>query len=604
MNPVLIEPTDVLFFRDAIPMSAGQGKGAGARMPFPSTLHEAFRASLLRANGGTTHGKSEQGRPPSADRKGDWYAKGHDGRTFIATKAFRSLRAIGPLPWQQDLGVLFPVPLDVARDGDKVARLQLWCSPTGPWLQTTGESSRFSPLCLPLATTPPDKHRQLRGWWTSVQMRDYLKGVVQRPAPGFSPTSTDSLWAAEHRIGVEIEPGSFASKEGQLYAGSYLRLDRHTRFVAWTEIADPSQASGLEAEAREREREQLGALNWLLVGGEFRLARLWQSTEAGQPFPDYLGELAQTPAPAPDDGPCLLKWVLVTPAIFAHGSLPGWCADTKKDRLNGPLPIGQVCLELPGRARLISWCLGRSITVSGWDVVEGRAKPTMLAAPEGSVYYFLCENRAAATALAKKLHWQPRSDFYGEKGCGYGLVSFDVQMHPASASLADLRRELFPVLTSRSAPRSATIKTQSAIRNPQLELHDTTTVYTSASQPHELQPPTAIPEPWSHPWHDQLGLRYHRAIAAKFRSCPDLRGVAVGNIERWTARNDYPPSVLRAFQQWRELLTTAPLEALLSVMTDPSERGHQLRQNTPFAGLLNVEERRRIREDYEKATTR
>jgi hypothetical protein len=49
MKPLLIEPTDVLFFRDAIPMSAGQGKGTGARVPFPSTLHEALRASLLLA---------------------------------------------------------------------------------------------------------------------------------------------------------------------------------------------------------------------------------------------------------------------------------------------------------------------------------------------------------------------------------------------------------------------------------------------------------------------------------------------------------------------------------------------------------------------------
>lgn len=60
MNPILLEPTDFLFFRDAVPMSASQGKGAGCRMPFPSTLHEAFRASLLRANGATATGKREE----------------------------------------------------------------------------------------------------------------------------------------------------------------------------------------------------------------------------------------------------------------------------------------------------------------------------------------------------------------------------------------------------------------------------------------------------------------------------------------------------------------------------------------------------------------
>jgi len=114
---------------------------------------------------------------------------------------------------------------------------------------------------------------------------------------------------------------------------------------------------------------------------------------------------------------------------------------------------------------------------------------------------------------------------------------------------------------------------------------------------------SATPEPWSHPWHDQLGLRYHRAIAEKIRVHSELRRIAVGNIDRWTARNDYPRSVVAALRHWRELLTTAPVAQLIAAMTDPSEHGHQMRQNTPFAGILTQDERRRIREEYEKATT-
>ena len=76
-------------------------------------------------------------------------------------------------------------------------------------------------------------------------------------------------------------------------------------------------------------------------------------------------------------------------------------------------------------------------------MVDGCAKPTLLAVPEGGVYYFLCEDRPTAQALAEKLHWQPRSDFYGEKGCGYGLVSSDVQIHPTSPDIPALAKELF-----------------------------------------------------------------------------------------------------------------------------------------------------------------
>jgi CRISPR-associated protein Cmr3 len=452
MNTILIEPTDVLFFRDAIPMSAGKGKGAGCRLPFPSTLHEAFRASLLRASGDMVNGKTVEGRPREASRSGNWDTTDHDNKTFVATRAFRSLRTIGPLPWHKDHGLLLPVPLDAARGSNGgLARLQLWRNPATTAHQNLPAPPDYEPLCLPLAVTPPDKRGQLHGWWTAAQTHDYLIGKSQRPNGGFTPVPTESLWAAEHRVGVRIDPGSFAAEHGQLYAGSYLRTDRRTRFVAWAEIAGTSQARNGEAAARTRERQQLSALDWLLVGGEFRLARLWDKQPDGQRLLDPVSALRTLPPPPAGDGPCLLKWVLVTPAIFAHGSLPGWCAHPP-DKPDG-IPVGQVRLgasqrkpermALPGRAQLVSWCPGKPRTVSGFDVVEGRAKPTLQAVPEGGVYYFLCENQDTAVALGQKLHWQPRSDFYGEKGCGYGFVSFDAQLHPASADINELAKAVF-----------------------------------------------------------------------------------------------------------------------------------------------------------------
>jgi CRISPR type III-B/RAMP module-associated protein Cmr3 len=304
------------------------------------------------------------------------------------------------------------------------------------WPQNVLRPAEYRPLCLPMAVTPPDKHGQLNGWWTVSQTRSYLDGSPNNARELFRPVATEELWKAERRIGVEIEPGSFAAKPGQLFAGSYLRANRETRFLVQLQLGDPQADANGEGKA-------IGSLDWLLLGGDFRLARLWHTDSAGQPLPDYLGSLNQVPTVPPGEGPWLLKWALVTPAIFAHGSLPGWCADTRGDRPEGTRPVGRVCFDLPGRAQIISWCLGQPRVVSGWDVVDGHAKPTMLAVPEGSVYYFLCENRNTAAALAQKLHWQPRSDFYGEKGCGYGLVSFDVKLHSTSPDVETLADELF-----------------------------------------------------------------------------------------------------------------------------------------------------------------
>jgi len=230
---------------------------------------------------------------------------------------------------------------------------------------------------------------------------------------------------------VQISPGTFSAEQGQLFAGSYLRAQASTCFAILAGLADP----------RNGEAAELDSLEWLLLGGEQRLARIWRKG-------DSFAGLPKTPRPSTGHGPCLLKWVLVTPAIFAHGSLPGWCWNPTDGK-----PVGQVRLgasarksdrgALPGPAHLVSWCLGRPLTVSGWDTVEQRAKPTRLAVPAGSVFYFLCQDAPTAQALSQRLHWQPRSDYYGEKGCGYGFVSLDVKTHSTSLDVCALADQLF-----------------------------------------------------------------------------------------------------------------------------------------------------------------
>lgn len=119
----------------------------------------------------------------------------------------------------------------------------------------------------------------------------------------------------------------------------------------------------------------------------------------------------------------------------------------------------------------------------------------------------------------------------------------------------------------------------------------------------EDSPPHAGPpvEPWSHQWHDALALAYHFAVAEKIAIQPELRSVAIGNIDLWMARNDYPPSAARALLWWRDLLVNASVQELIAHMNEPGETGDQRRQNTPFAGILTPEERLSIRQKYETA---
>jgi hypothetical protein len=86
---------------------------------------------------------------------------------------------------------------------------------------------------------------------------------------------------------------------------------------------------------------------------------------------------------------------------------------------------------------------------------------------------------------------------------------------------------------------------------------------------------------------DQRSLALHRAIAEKLRADPGLLQVARDNLERWSFRNSRPQPYWDA---WRELLDR-PLEAVLALLVEDSERMTALRQASPFAGVLSPAER-------------
>jgi len=127
------------------------------------------------------------------------------------------------------------------------------------------------------------------------------------------------------------------------------------------------------------------------------------------------------------------------------------------------------------------------------------------------------------------------------------------------------------------------------------EMHDRAAAF---SPPAEAgHPPTApaIPEPWSHPWHDQFALLYHRAMAEKIRRQPALVEIARENLRRWfAAEPGATPSQAR--REWQRILEGEDVDEIIRLMTDPTEEGHRRRQSTPFAGILTPEERRAIRD--------
>lgn len=89
---------------------------------------------------------------------------------------------------------------------------------------------------------------------------------------------------------------------------------------------------------------------------------------------------------------------------------------------------------------------------------------------------------------------------------------------------------------------------------------------------------------------DQRSIAMHRAIAAKLVAHPELLAVANENIERWSAT---AIDSLPYLQAWREMLSL-PLNQLLELIVEDSERMRAMRQCSPFAGVLTPKERWRI----------
>jgi hypothetical protein len=98
--------------------------------------------------------------------------------------------------------------------------------------------------------------------------------------------------------------------------------------------------------------------------------------------------------------------------------------------------------------------------------------------------------------------------------------------------------------------------------------------------------------------HDRLEKRsiaLHRAIAAKLRLHPELLAIAEENLNRWgEMRSRSQPY----WDTWRGILAL-PLEEILSIIVEDTPRMVELRQSSPFAGILEPKERWHVYDTFE-----
>ena len=90
---------------------------------------------------------------------------------------------------------------------------------------------------------------------------------------------------------------------------------------------------------------------------------------------------------------------------------------------------------------------------------------------------------------------------------------------------------------------------------------------------------------------DAISLRLHRLVAAEVRAEPERRvREALAAVDRDEARGTLDP---RYAARWRAALR-GPLPGLLRVLEEDDEPARELRQNSPFAGVISEKERQRV----------
>jgi len=104
---------------------------------------------------------------------------------------------------------------------------------------------------------------------------------------------------------------------------------------------------------------------------------------------------------------------------------------------------------------------------------------------------------------------------------------------------------------------------------------------------------------FSHAEIDRTNAAQDRAVAAKLRHDPQLLRAARQNLRRWLARDS--GRVPQVFQEWDHILTYLTRAEIADFLRSNTPMAKRLRQSSPFMGLFNQPQRRRVRSRHEKA---
>lgn len=344
---LVMEPLDVLFFRDARAFGAGADHRARTLLPPPpTTFHGALR-TLLAWRLGWRPGMPFDLTLGSADDPGPLRVRG----PFLGRRTGDGFATRHPFPadavaLSDDEGL---------RVAPRLLRDPGWVrSDAGPELPWAAPGAGGT-----LAEAVP-------AGLDAGELLGYLRGADVRLGGGDRGGFGLGLARPEARVGVGLDRSRRTVREGFLYTAEFARLAEGAVLVgdAWLE-GEPLPTEGV-----------------FPLGGEGRLVRF-----RAQPDHDWAVDEVTRAV----DGARRVRLYLLSPGPFPGGSWP-------------PGLEGGEGILAARRVRVVAACLGRPVRVGGFDLARGRPRPSRWAVPAGSVYRLDLLDGPADEAFVRALH--------------------------------------------------------------------------------------------------------------------------------------------------------------------------------------------------------
>jgi CRISPR-associated protein Cmr3 len=371
---LLIRPLDTLMFRDGRPFNQGDPGASDAVSvfpPFPPTVVGMVRALLARRMGRDGGPWNERIKAALGDGA-DWQS---ETETALGPLTFAGAVVCRRGRDGKSFAPLYPAPRSILVADKTAEKTYVRLVPDAECL-----ACDLGEVRLP---APEGKHDGLKELGRTWMTREGLQAVLAGDRPSEEHcVPEDYLWRREPRVGVGIDMAGLGSDglpvsklaerrpvDGALYAAAHTRLLDN---VALAVCVRTSDSQGLSMSGK-----QLGA-----AGGEHRMAE-FERLDPGH-------------APKPPARPAQLK---------RAGGMVRYVVYHASPCLISPLPKAGAALDPAVPGSVVSACLGKALTIGGWDSSQdrrGRPIPMRPAIPAGSVWFL--EAPEAAEADIRRLH--------------------------------------------------------------------------------------------------------------------------------------------------------------------------------------------------------